>query len=69
VKFKIKIPISSQKSGKYMPVVIVQIDEEGNEISEQYAVMQPDGSVGSERFLTLQAAEDECERLNNPKPD
>ncbi len=68
---KIRIPVGSKKSGKHVPVVIVHIDEEGNEIagSEENAIMRPDGSVGPDRFPTPQAAENECERLNNPKPD
>lgn len=68
---KIRIPTGSKQSGKHVPVVIVQIDEEGNEIAgrEENAIMRPDGSIGPDRFATPQAAADECERLNNPRPN
>ncbi|WP_126968160.1 hypothetical protein [Xanthomonas arboricola] len=53
--FKIRIPLGSKKSRKHVPVVIVKIDEEDNEIvgSEENAIMRPDDSVGPGCFPTL----------------
>ena len=67
---KIKIPHGSKGSGKHVPVTIVEIDADGNEVpgTEEHAIMKPDGSIGHERFDTPGAARAECDRRNASEP-
>ena len=69
--FKIKTPVGSRKSGNHVPVVIVAVDANGEEVegTEENAIMRPDGSIGPERFPTPQAAAEECERRNAVQPN
>ncbi len=65
---KIKIPHIATK-GQYVAVVIVKVDDYGNEIggSESYAVMAPDGSISARRYPTQADAEGEAYELNHPR--